>query len=240
MNLLSYPLGTLVAIASQETKKLSEQLLRESMAITGNHRFQNVAFIATEMEQEIVHKITLSNQEQLVYTDIEKTETDNYNNANICLPKSSLLFLDLPNKSLYRNNDGILDIEHIHRMIVPLKNKYNVETIIIDNIDKVDCSLMGRDLLWKTNSSNISNYEDWRERKHEYIISLLFFMSRKFNVRIVFGKEMKKITTLSLKIAHIKYMNFGNAYDMVDEIMVWNENKKISECSLTSKKKESQ
>jgi len=119
MNLLSYPLGTLVAIASQETKKLSEQLLRESMAITGNHRFQNVAFIATEMEQEIVHKITLSNQEQLVYTDIEKTETDKYNNANICLPKSSLLFLDLPNKSLYRNNDGILDIEHIHRMIVP-------------------------------------------------------------------------------------------------------------------------
>lgn len=217
MNLQSYPLGILLAIASQETKKLSKQLALESLAITGNHRFQNVVFIATE----IVHKITLSNQEQLVDTDIE--ENNNYKTANNCLPKSSLLFLDLPDKSFYRKEDGVLDIEHIHKMVTSLKNNYNVETIIIDNIDKVECSLMGRDLLWKTNSSNISNYEDWRERKHEYIISLLFFISRKLNVRVIFGKEMKKITTQPFEISHIKYMNFGNAIDMIDEIKVWNE-----------------
>ncbi|MBI9041952.1 hypothetical protein [Lutibacter sp.] len=222
MNLQSYPLGTLIAIASQNTKKLSEQLLRESLSITGNHRFQNVAFISTEIKQETFHKIALSNQDQLVYNDIEKPEF-----SSICLPKTSLLFLDLPDKSLYRNDDGILDIEHINKMLIPLKNNYNIETIIIDNIDKVDCSLMGRDLLWKTNSSNLSNYEDWKERKHEYIISLLFFMSRKFNLRIIFGKEMKESSTLPLKITHIKYMNFGFAAEMIDEIMYYNENQDL-------------
>jgi len=224
MNLPSYPLGMLIAIASQESKKLSEQFLLESLAITGNHRFQNVAFISTEMEQETFHKIALSNQKQLVYNDIEKTENGNYSNASICLPKNSLLFLDLPDKSLYRNNDAVLDIQHIKRMIVPLKTKYDVATIIIDNIDKVECSLMGRNLLWQTNISNTANYEDWRERKHEYIISLLFYMARKFNLRIIFGKQMKEKTTLPIEISHIKYMNFGNAYDMIDEIIFFNEN----------------
>lgn len=224
MNLQSYPLATLVAIASKESKKLSAQFLLESLAITSNHRFQNVAFISTEMEQETFHKLALSNQDQLVYTNIEKSEISSNPDASICLLKNSLLFLDLLDKSLYRNEDGVLDLEHINSMIVTLKNNYNVETIIIDNIDKVECSLMGRNLLWQTNSSNTANYEDWRERKHEYIISLLFFMARKFKVRIIFGKEIKETTTHPIETAHIKYMNFGNACDMIDEIMVWNEN----------------
>ena len=235
MNLHSYPLGTLIAIASQESKKLSEQFLLESLAITGNHRFQNVAFISTEMEQETFHKITLSNQEQLVYNDIEKTEIDSAKNASICLPKNSLLFLDLPDKSLYRNDNGILDIQHIKRMIVPLKTKYGVTTIIIDNIDKVECRLMGRNLLWQTNVSNIANYEDWRERRHEYIISLLFYMAKKFNLRIIFGKQMMETTTLPIETAHIKYMNFGNAYDMIDEIMFWNENGTLQKLKTNEK-----
>ena len=222
MNLLSYPLGTLIAVASQETKKLSEQLLSESLSITGNHRFQNVAFISTVIKQKTFHKIALSNEEQLVYNAIEKPEV-----GSICLPKNALFFLDLPDKSLCRNDDGVLDIEHIHKIMTALKNNYNVQTFIIDNIDKVDCSLMGRDLLWKTNRSNLSNYEDWRERKHEYIISLLFFISRKLNVRIIFGKEMKQTTTLQKELAYIKYMNFGFAAEIIDEIMVWNEHQDL-------------
>ena len=61
MNIQTYPLRTLIAIASQETKKLSKQLLIESLEITGNHRFQNLAFISTEMEQKTFHKIALTN-----------------------------------------------------------------------------------------------------------------------------------------------------------------------------------
>jgi len=62
MNPLSYPLATLIAIGSKETKKLSKQFLLESLAITGN-RLQNLAFISTEMAVETFHKIALSNQE---------------------------------------------------------------------------------------------------------------------------------------------------------------------------------
>lgn len=227
MNLQSYPLGTLIAIASKEMKKLSEQFLIESLDLTGNHRFQNVAFISTEIKQEIFYKISLSNQEQLVYVDVEKPTNGNCSNGNICLPKNSMLFLDLPDKSLHRNDDGILDIEHIHKIIVSLKNKYNAETIIIDNIDEVECFLMGRNELWKTNISNTINYEDWKERRHEYLISLLFYMSRKFNVRIVFGKQIKKGTTLPIKISDINYLSFGNSYDMIDEIMYWDESEDL-------------
>jgi hypothetical protein len=72
MNLQTYPLGTLIAIASKKTKKLSKQFLIESLEITGNYRFQNLAFISTEMKLETFHKIALSNQEQLAYADIKK------------------------------------------------------------------------------------------------------------------------------------------------------------------------
>jgi hypothetical protein len=100
-------------------------------------------------------------------------------------------------------------------MIIPLKYRYNVKHIYIDHFETLDCALIGRDKLWKTNSSNERLYEDWKDRQLEYKTALLFYMSRKFDINFHIGMTWygnEKVPK------DIRFMNYGNIYDMVDQI----------------------
>lgn len=200
------------AFATISKTQYAPQLLKNVFEECQINKNKPIAFLSNQIEFEEFKSITQTQEEHLVYDFTEKTENGNYLNASISIPLASLLFIDLPDKSLYR--EGNLDIQHIRQMIIPLKYRFNVKDIYIDNFESVGCSLMGRDQLWRTNPSNTTLWEDWKDRQMEYKMALLFYMSRKFNLNFYigmtwYGKEENP--------KDIRFMRYGNIFDMINE-----------------------
>ena len=194
----------------------STQMLQRVYNLCCTEKNKNRAFLSIQLNLKEFLKITNHEEEHLVSDFTEKTNAGNYLNASISLPLNSMLFLDLKDKSFYRSNENFnLDIQQIQQMIIPLKDKYDVRDIYIDNFNKVQCFLMGRSDLWQTNSTNAKQFEDWKERQMEYKMALLFYMSRKFDLNFHIG--MQWLGT-EKKPSQIRFMDFGNIQDMVDEI----------------------
>lgn len=190
-------------------------MLQEAHAICSAKANSPIAFLSTQTNLNEFLKLTTTKAEHLVYDFTEKTNEGHFLNATISILLASLLFMDLPDKSLYRHENQPLDIHHIRKMIIPFKYRYNVKHIYIDNFESIGCTLMGRDKLWKTNPSNERLYEDWKDRQMEYKTALLFYMSRKFDVNFHIGMTWYR----KEKVAKdIRFMTYGNIYDMVDQI----------------------
>lgn len=200
--------------ASKDLKVSSLHLIKKLHNQCSENKNKHIAFLSTEINAEEFYQELEIKEEFLVYDFVDKKE-ESFLNSSISLPLNSMFFIDLPNKSLLRSNDENLDIQHIRNIIIPLKYKYNVKNIYIDNFHKITCNVMGRDLLWKTNPSNFPLYEDWKERQMEYKMALLFYMSRRFEINFHIGMKLEEN---ELKPKSIKHLNYGNIYDMIDEI----------------------
>lgn len=203
-------------LAYKNSKDSSVQMLQSVYQKCAVEKNKHCAFLSTQLNLNKFLETTNHEEEHLVSDFTEKTSDGNYLNAAIVLPLHSMLFLDLQDKSFYRSkeNQG-LDMQQIQQMISSLKDNYDVRDIYIDNFNQVECFLMGRSDLWKTNPSNLKQFEDWKERQMEYKMALLFYMSKKFDLHFHIamqwlGKEKKP--------SQIRFMNFGNIQDMVDEI----------------------
>ena len=203
-------------LAYQNLSNSSTQMLQTVYNLCCTEKNKHKAFLSTQLNLNEFLEITNHEEEHLVSDFTEKTNTGNYLNASISLPLNSMLFLDLQDKSFYRPDENqSLDIQQIQQMIIPLKDKYDVKDIYIDNFNKVQCFLMGRSDLWQTNPTNIKQFEDWKERQMEYKMALLFYMSRKFDLNFHIG--MQWLST-EKKPSQIRFMDFGNIQNMVDEI----------------------
>ena len=214
--------GHLNAIATQDIKALSVHLLKNALNSVGSF-LRETLFISTEMNQELFFEVTNTDEEHLFYDYSKKVKNGEMECNSIILPKASLLFIDLPDNSVVRKETDYLDIEHIHSLIVSIKKKHQLFTVVIDNIDKVQCTLMGRESLWRTNISNAALYEDWKERRHEYIISLLYWLAAKYHVRIFIGKEMKSDISTPVKLSDLKYIPYGNSSKIIENFMFFKE-----------------
>ncbi|MBU2525607.1 MAG: hypothetical protein KKC03_03295 [Bacteroidetes bacterium] len=191
----------------------SAQILKSVYKDCNKYKNRHTAFLSTRLKLDEFLVITEQQEAQLVYDFTEKTEKGGHLNASISILLNSLLFLDLPDKSLYRADDGVIDIAHLRKMIIPLKYRHKVKDIYIDNFYQVTCNLMGRNLVWEP--KNTTDIKVWKDRQMEYKMALLFYMSRKFDLNFYIGMEQ---TSLEQKPRHIKGLTFGNTFDMVDEI----------------------
>lgn len=201
--------------AHNNLKSFSKQILKSVYQDCSSQKNQHKAYLSIHTSIDDFLKITSKNIEHLVYDFSEKPESGVERYANIALPLASMLFLDLPDKSFYRNENRRLDIAHIRQMIIPLKFQHNVKDIYIDDFNSVSCNQMGRNKLWQTNPGNLRQFEDWKDRQMEYKMALLFYMSRKFDINFHIGMPW---TSNKPNPKHIKFMNFGHIYDMTDEI----------------------
>ena len=202
-----------------------ENILEKAYNIANKDRLHYIAFFSTVLGVSKLYDKTGLSEKHLVHDFTEKPKSGEFLNTSFFLPLNSLLFVDFKDKSLYRNEKiDCLDIQHIRSMIIPLKYKYNVKSIYIDNFNKVECTMMGREKLWRTNYSNIARFEDWKERRNEYNMALLYYMSKKFEIDFIIGYELKKEVSNPLKVSDIKFMKFGNSYDMVDKISYYENN----------------
>lgn len=202
-----------------------EKLLEKSVFIAKENRLHNIAFFSTKLSINHFFKKVNLKEEHLVYDFTEKTKNGEYLNASISVLLKSMLFIDFKDKSLYRTESGILDISDIRRMIIPLKHKYNVKKIYIDNFQKVTCTSMGRWHLY--NISDPASIFIWKERANEYKMALLYYMSKKFEIDFIIGNELNKEVSNPLKVSDIKFIGFGNSYDMVDKIVAYNNGNKF-------------
>ena len=80
---------------------------------------------------------------------------------------------------------------------------------------------MGREKLWRTNPGNKYNYEDWRERKMEYIISLLYFLSKRYEISFMFSMELDNRFPGYPEKDNIMYL-FGFGKEMIDKFSYLN------------------
>lgn len=201
--------------AHNNLKSFSKQILKSVYKDCSSQKNQHKAYLSIHTSIDDFLKITSKNMEHIVYDFSEKPESGVERHANIALPLASMLFLDLPDKSFFRSENESLDIEHIRQMIIPLKYQHNVKEVYIDDFNKISCNLMGRNKLWQTNPGNLKQFEDWKDRQMEYKMALLFYMSRKFDINFNIGMQW---TSKAPDPSHIRFMNFGHIYDMVDEI----------------------
>lgn len=144
--------------------------------------------------------------------------------ATNCLPLSSLLFFDFLDSNSSRQNNFPIDIEAIKQLVIFLKNKYDVKTFIIDDIDKITASAMGRQALYTKDPAAIYH---WKIRRSEYLLALLYFFSHKYNVDFILGKQKVKDSKPIITIDDIEYLDFGNNYDMIDAIIDKRNSKKL-------------
>lgn len=187
-------------LASQNLKTQASKTLKTIFDACDTMQNKPTAFISRELRSKDFLEITEKKEEHLVYDFSEETKNGQFLNATISLPLKSFLFLDLEDKSLHQNPKNLLDIQDIRRMIIPLKFKYNVKDIYIDNVHKV-------------NVKALQSFEN-EEFKTEYILAIFFYMSQKFNLNFHIGMELLSDVP---KPKFIKHLTYGNSYDLIDE-----------------------
>ena len=211
--------STLNAVMAHDPEILVKQLLEQAIETTIANKNHNLAYFSTSIKLSEFYKITNSNPEQVVYDFPDGNENKDSEKACFSILKSSIFFFDLPDKSLFREENGKLDIQHILSSVKTLKKDYNLKTVVIDNIDAIACTLMGREALWRTNAGNLNAFEDWKERRLEYLMALLFYISRKFDVSLIFGKK----TTTQIEEVNLKQLFPYNTFEMIDAFNLLNE-----------------
>lgn len=178
------------------------QNLTNCFHIVSSKKDEPIALLSTELTINDFYNITNYGNDDLSIDFTGKTSQGNYLNASISVQLKSKLFIDFKDKSLYRQNYD-LNINHIRQMIIPLKYKHNVKTFYIDNFDKVKCDVSEKG-----------------EIKHEFKMAQLYYMSHKFEIDFVIGKELENGILNAKKVSDIKFLNFGNSYDMIDKIVL--------------------
>ncbi|MGZ0016907.1 hypothetical protein [Yeosuana sp. AK3] len=163
----------------------------------------DISFVATKMPVNVLYEMTELNSTYCVTDYTEKTKRGSYLNACIYLPLLSKLFIDFKDMTLTRSHDKI-DIEDLRRLIIPLKYRHNIKTIFIDDFDDMSCNYL-------PNNAK-------QEVMHEYKMAKLYYMSHKFKLDFIIGKQVAFDTIKPQKVSDLKYMSFGNAFDMVDEV----------------------
>lgn len=200
-------------IASQNLKEQAQKRVQSCIEICDSEKNHPIAYFSTELSMNDFEEISNKKEAYLVHDFTEITDEGAYVNATISLPLASLLFVDFPDKSLFRTKEGFLDMEHIRKMIIPLKYKYNVKEIYIDNFHHVTCILMGRNVVWE--SKSIADIDFWKYRQMEYKLALLYHYSKKFELNFYIGM---KLLVKEQQPKNIKHLTFGNSFDMIDGI----------------------
>lgn len=189
----------------------AEKLLTSITNKVKTNRLFHCAFVSNDLNIERLFEISGLNDAHLVTTHNRDDDR-----ATIALAFQSFLFVGFKDKSFYREQGFPIDIEHIRQQVLILKKDYDIKTIVIDNFDKVTATAMGRRILFTKDRGAMFH---WRTRRSEYNMALLYYISNKYDVNFIIGKELNNNISSPLKISAIKYLDFGCNYDMVDDII---------------------
>jgi hypothetical protein len=187
--------------ATQDLKAQAKQTLQNIYQKCSEENNVPVLFISSEINLSTFFNITHSKESDLIidYTDV--LENGTHLNASISLPLQSSIYIDLIDKSFNsKNEQEVLRIDYIRRIIIPHKYKHKVKDIYITDFHKIHCddlSFLRRDIL------------------SEMIMAKLFYMSSKFDLNFHIGIQL---TANISKPKYIKDITFGCTFDMVDVI----------------------
>lgn len=222
-------------LASQNLKNQASKTLKTVFDACNSKQDNSIAFISRELYLKDFMNITEKKEEHLVYDFTDITDEGRYLNGTISLPLSSMLFIDLSDKSLYKDDFINGDLEHFQtqEMIIQhinqtdkLKPDYkiirNIGTIDIVSIRKMIITLKYKynlkdiyiDNFDRVSVKDFKGFEN-QEFVTEYKLAIFFYMSKKFNLNFHIGMELIKDEQ---KPKFIKHLTYGNSFDMIDKI----------------------
>ena len=148
-------------IAYKDDKTHSAQLLKEILTKCTSQKNSPLAFISLHLRFSDFLKFTKYKSDDIVSDYTERMTIDHYLNASLHLPLSSKLFLDLPDKSFYRNKNECLNMRDIRRMIIPLKYRHQVKNIYVDDFSSISLPYKENDTSLDTSSSKIELFREY-------------------------------------------------------------------------------